>query len=344
MCFPADLEAAALASEQTESGRSGSEVGVDSGLRRRLQLVRGLQWVRAAEGDPLATLLRGYPGDAPPVSTEPISRSATGTMLVDGAQAPELRTAGGGLADWRPTGTRVMAVVAEDIEPADPADVAALAAASPPPVTEVPDELTDLVPVAELLCARVFADLLGAGVDSLLGATPVLDNLLCPQETAVTERMLAAVDDLRAALCARTPAFFLAVVAPRLAADLVTRTAATLLADGRWPDAEGAVERTRAVYAPVRLYITNISADLTVAGEPVSGGSQVAVVTSPAALPQLLDLPLVYATADAVLTAIARRHPRLVSSGAALERPLAPATRGLAHLPVASLRTELVGS
>ncbi|MEV6557669.1 hypothetical protein AB0M22_18275 [Nocardia sp. NPDC051756] len=344
MCIPPDLEAAALASEQTESGRSGSEVGVDSGLRRRLQLVRGLQWVRAAEGDPLATLLRGYPGGALPMSAGPISRSATGTVLVDGAQAAELLTAGNGFADWRPTGTRVMAVAAEDIEPADPADVAALAAASPPPVTEVPDDLTDLVPTAELLCAKAFADLLGAEPDSLLAATPVLDNLLCPQETAVTERMLAAVDDLRAALCARTPAFFLAVVAPRLAADLVTRTAATLLADGQWPDVEGAVERTRAVYSPVRLHLTTARTDLTIAGEVVPGDSQVAVLTSPAALPQLLDLPLVYATADAVLTAIARRHPRLVSSGAALDRPLAPATRGLAHLPVASLRTELVGS
>ncbi|KAA8887618.1 hypothetical protein F3087_18340 [Nocardia colli] len=317
---------------------------MDSGLRRRLQLVRGLQWVRAAEGDPLATLLRGYPGDARPVSAEPISRSATGTVLVDGTHAGELLTAGHGLADWRPTGTRVMAVAAEDIEPADPADVAALAAAAPPAVTDVPDELTDLVPVAELLCAKIFADLLGANPGSLLDATPVLDNLLCPQETAVTERMLAAVDDLRAALCARTPAFFLAVVAPRLAADLVTRTAATLLADGRWPDVEGAVERTRAVYSPVRLHLTTTNADVTVAGEVVSRDSQVAVLTSPAAPPQLLDLPLVYATADAVLTAIAHRHPRLVSSGAELERPLAPATRGPAQLPVASLRTELVGS
>ncbi|MFC9432999.1 hypothetical protein [Nocardia sp. NPDC057030] len=317
---------------------------MDSGLRRRLQLVRGLQWVRAAEGDPLATLLRGYPGDARPVRTEPISRSATGTVLVDGAQAVELLTAGHGLADWRPTGTRVMAVAAEDIEPADPADVAALAATPPPPVSAVPDELTDLVPAAELLCAKAFADLLGAAPDSLLGATPVLDNLLCPQETAVTERMLAAVDDLRAALCARTPAFFLAVVGPRLAADLVTRTAATLLADGRWPAAEGAVERTRSVYSPVQLHLTATGSDVTVAGELVQAGSQIAVLTGPAALPQLLDLPLVYATADAVLTAIAGRHPRLVSSGAALDRPLAPATRGLAHLPVASLRTERVGS
>ncbi|MEV1160419.1 hypothetical protein AB0J27_33955, partial [Micromonospora chokoriensis] len=80
---------------------------MDGALRRRLQLVRGLQWVRAAEGDPLAMLLRGYPGDAWSVSADPISRSATGTVLVGGAQAAELLAAGSGLADWRPTGTRV---------------------------------------------------------------------------------------------------------------------------------------------------------------------------------------------------------------------------------------------
>ncbi|MGC4864891.1 hypothetical protein ACLQ3B_05605 [Micromonospora sp. DT53] len=309
---------------------------MDSALRRRLQLVRGLQWLRAAEGDPLAMLLRGYPGDAWSVSTDPISRSATGTVLVGGAQAAELLAAGSGLADWRPTGTRVMAVAAEDIEPADPVDVAALADVPAPPVAGIPDELIDLVPTAELLCAKAYAELLGAEPDSLLGATPVLDNLLCPQGIAVAERMLVAVDDLRAALCARTPAFFLAVVAPRLTADLVTRTAAALLVDGQWPDVEGAVERTLAGYPPVRLHLTTTSADVTVAGEVVPGNTQVAVLTSPAALPSLLDLPLVYATAAAVLTAIALRHPRLVSTGAPLDRPLAPATGGLAHLPVAS--------
>ncbi|MFI9505148.1 hypothetical protein [Nocardia sp. NPDC052566] len=304
--------------------------------------MRGLQWMRAAEGDPLAALLRGHPTDARSVITDPVSRSSTGTVLVGGASAARLLEVGTGLADWRPTGTRVMAVAAEDIEPADPEDVAALAGVSASPVAGVPDELTDLVPAAELLCAKAYADLLGAEPDSLLGATPVLDNLLCPQETAVTERMLAAVDDLRAALCARTPALFLAVVAPRLTADLVTRAAAVLLADGRWPDVEGAVERTRAVYPPVRLHLTTTTADLTVAGEVIPGSSQVAVLTSAAALPRLLDLPLVYATAEAVLAAIALRHPRLVSAGAPLDRPHAPATGGLAHLPVASLRTEFL--
>ncbi|PXX59785.1 hypothetical protein DFR70_111169 [Nocardia tenerifensis] len=304
--------------------------------------MRGLQWLRAAEGDPLATRLRGHPADAPPAISDPLSRSTTGTVVVDGASAAELLASGNGLADWRPTGTRVMAVAAEDIEPADPADVAALADGPAPAISGVPEELTDLVPTAELLCAKAYADLLGADPDSLLGAAPVLDNLVCPQETAVTERMLAAVDDLRAALCARTPAFFLAVVAPRLTADLVTRAAAASLASGQWPDVEGAVERARAVYPPVRLYLTTTTEDVSVAGEVIPGDSQVAVLTGPAALPRVLDLPLAYATADAVLTAIARRHPRLVSTGTALDRPFAPVTGGLAHLPVESLRTEFL--
>ncbi|RDI62702.1 hypothetical protein [Nocardia pseudobrasiliensis] len=305
-----------------------------------MQLVRGLQWMRAAAGDPLAVLLRGHPADGWPVSADPLSHSTTGTALVGGAHAHEVLAASSGPADWRPTGTRVMAVAAEDIEPADPAGVAALAAASPPPVTGVPDELTDLVVTAELLCAKAYADLLGAEPDDLLGAAPVLDNLLCPQEPAVTERMLAAVDALRAALCARTPALYLAVVAPRLTADLVTRTAAALLADGRWPDTDGAVERIRAVHPPVRLQVVTTGAAVTVAGEVIPADTRVAVLTGPNALPHWVDLPLVYATADAVLTAIARRHPRLVSTGAPLDRPHAPATGGLAQLPVASLPTE----
>ncbi|MCM6771875.1 hypothetical protein NDR87_03720 [Nocardia sp. CDC159] len=305
-----------------------------------MQLVRGLQWVRAAAGDPLAVLLRGHPADGWPVIADPVSHSTTGTVLVGGAHAGTVFAASTGLADWRPTGSRVMAVAAEDIEPADPAGVAALADTPAPAVTAVPGELTDLVPAAELLCARAYAELLGAEPDDLLGATPVLDNLLCPQRAAATERMLAAVDALRAALGARTPAFFLAVVAPRLTADLVTRTAAALLADGRWPDTEGAVERTRAAHPPVRLQLTTTGAEVTVAGEVIPGNSQVAVLTRPDALPRWVELPVVYATADAVLTAIARRHPRLVSTGAPLDRPLAPATGGLDRLPVAPLPTE----
>jgi hypothetical protein len=203
----------------------------------------------------------------------------------------------------------------------------------------VPDELTDLVPAAESLCAKAYADLLGAGPDDLLGATPVLDNLLCPQDAATTERMLAAVAALRVTLGAGTPALYLAVVAPRLTADLITRTAVALLADGRWPDTGGAVERTCAAHPPVRLHLTTTGADVTVAGEVVTAGSQVAVLTGPDTRPRLLDLPLVRATADAVLTAIARRHPRLVAAGGQLDRPLAPATGGLAQLPVASLPT-----
>lgn len=313
---------------------------MDGGLRRRMQLVRGLQWLRAREGDPLAVLLRGHPAGGRPVITDPISRSSTGTLVAGAASAAEIFAAGTGLADWRPTGTRVMAVAAEDIEPADPQGVAALAAAPAPRVAEVPGELTDLVSVAELLCAKAFAELLGAAPEDLLGAAPVLDNLLCPQQAAATERMLTAVAALRAALGAHTPALYLAVVAPRLTADLVTRTAATLLAEGRWPDVAGAVERTGAVYPPVRVHLTTVAAAMTVAGEAIPGGSQVAVLTDPGALPRLLDLPVVSATAEAVLSAIARRHPRLVSAGAPVERPLAPATAGLIQLPVASLRTE----
>ncbi|GAA5051565.1 cytochrome P450 family protein [Nocardia callitridis] len=313
---------------------------MDSGLRRRLQLVRGLQWLRSAEGDPLAAVLRGHPAAAPSTITDSVYRSTTGTVVVGGRHTAELFAASAGLADWRPTGTRVMAVAAEEIEPADPADVAALADTAPPAVGDVPDELSDLVPIAESLCAKAYADLLGVEPDSLLGATAVLDNFLCPQETSVTEGMLAAVENLRDALCPRTPAFFLAVVAPRLTADLVSRTAATLLADGRWPDVVGAVERVSAANPLLSLSLTTTTEDVTVAGEVIPGSSQVAVLNSPAVWPRTLDLPLVDATADAVVTAIATRHPRLMATGAPVRRRCAPATSGLAHLPVASLRTD----
>lgn len=309
---------------------------MDGHLRRRLQLVRGLQWVRAAEGDRLSVLLRGHPSDGWPAITDSISRSATGTLVIGGTSAARVLELGSGLADWRPTGRRLMAVAAEEIAPVKPEDVTALAGVPAPRVACVPDELTDLVSTAELLCAKAYAEVLGAEPDCLLGAAPVLDNLLCPQETTVTENMLTSVDTLRIALGAGTPEFFLAVVALRLTADLVTRTAAALLLEGQWPDVVGATERTRARFPLVRLHLTDIREDVTVAGERVPGNSQVAVLTRPDALPRLLDLPLVYSTAEAVLTAIATRHPRLLLTGAPLDRPLAPATGGLAQLPVAS--------
>lgn len=307
-------------------------------MLRRLQLVRGLQWLRSAEGDQLALLLRGHPSDIWPTSIDPISRSATGTVLVaESASAARLLAAGADLADWRPTGTRVMAIAAEDIAPANVEDVGALARTRPPPVSCSSEELTDLVPLAEKLSVEAYADLLGAEPDSLLGALPVLDNFVCPQTTTVTDRMVTAVDALRDHLCVGTAAFFVAVVAPRLTADLVTRTLAILLSEGRWPGDEVSMEQLFAGQPLTRMHLSTTNTEVSIAGDVIQAGTQFVVLTCATVKPRLLDMPLVYATASAVLAAIRHSHPRLeITDRRPINRRHAPVTGGLHQLPVSS--------
>jgi hypothetical protein len=99
-------------------------MSVDDGLRRRMQLVQGLQWLRAAHGDSFAALLRGHEEHFDALNARlrlggRIRRSDTGTWVV-----ARYRTAAAILAnpafdarfiDWRPAGIPAMALTEHDL-------------------------------------------------------------------------------------------------------------------------------------------------------------------------------------------------------------------------------------
>ncbi|WFE95424.1 P450-derived glycosyltransferase activator [Micromonospora sp. WMMD987] len=242
-------------------------MSVDGGLRRRMQLVRGIQWLRAAQGDPFADLLRGQEQDPAGLATRlraggPVTCSAAGTwvvarhpvaaaVLADPAYEP-------GLLDWRPAGVPAMPLTADDLALAfgerdglraltDPvAGPAALARRHDELRQACERELTgrtgdvDLADITARMCLAMLAELVDlspAQRDRLAGcqadAGLVLDAMLCPQGAEATGRMLAAVATVREIVAGRQPYLVLALLGVRVAADLLGNALAALVADPR---------------------------------------------------------------------------------------------------------------
>ena len=244
---------------------------LEPGQRRRLQLARGLQWLRAAGGDPFAALLRDHDEDHADLSARlragaPIWRSTTGTWVVAGhrtamalAVDPAVEEQ---LADWRPLGIPVMPMTAhhlglhpegrESLRDLARAELRedALAGWQPGWAAAVRRRLDrageggrmDLATLAGELSVDMLADQLAlpeADRSRLAARAPLAglaaDSLLCPQDLRRTRDMIAAVADLRDLFEGRPLHLVLAVLGVRVCADLLRNALATLLADpARW--------------------------------------------------------------------------------------------------------------
>nr|AHA82001.1 Arm32 [uncultured bacterium] len=247
------------------SSESGvDDMTLDVGQQRRLQLVQGLQWLRAAHGDPFAALLRGHDEDVDALNArlllgEGIRRSETGTWVV-----ARYRTAAAMLADpafearfadWRPGGIPVMPLTERDLglaperraAPGGRARSAAVAHALARRQSQLAagveralDGLAgqvDLAPVAARISVEVLAELLELPAvqrDRLAERQPfaglATDSLLCPQGIVPTRRMLQAIADLRELFGGQPLRLVLAVVGVRVCTDLLLNALLELLA------------------------------------------------------------------------------------------------------------------
>jgi P450-derived glycosyltransferase activator len=244
-------------------------MSVDDGLRRRLQLVQGVQWLRAASGDPFAALLRGHDEDVDALNTqlrlgEGIGRSATGTWVVARYRVAAAMLASpvfsARFADWRPGGVPAMPLTERDLglEPENRAALLGLAesladrhnvawrhvrlTAACERVLDGLGARLDLATVAAGISVEMLAELLGLSAaqrDRLADRRPFAglasDSLLCPQGIERTERMLEAIADLRELFGGRPLDLVLAVVGTRIATDLLLEALLELLAfPARW--------------------------------------------------------------------------------------------------------------
>ena len=316
-------------------------------LGRRLQLVQGIVWAHSANGDPYAALLRGFDEDVAPihqrarargrlwrsamgswvtadhrVGSEVLTHPALGVRRVDGnpvdqpeqvipfaldtdvVEAERLRSvwelAGQDESAQRGRGivqqacARVLdGVAAQFADQFDMVDV----------VERAPVEaLADLFTLCECQRVRLREDCAAAAI--------AMDSVLCPQPLDATDRMLVAIEDLRAlfgelagpqaGLSAwvrsdgpgptpkdvRAWGTLAAVVAVPMAASLVTN-ALLALADkpALWSALAGdqglaglIVAETLRYDPPVQVAVSVASADLDLAGQRVLVGQQVAVL------------------------------------------------------------------
>ncbi|SCG58639.1 cytochrome P450 family protein [Micromonospora halophytica] len=244
-------------------------MSVDGGLRRRMQLVQGIQWLRAAQGDAFADLLRGQGQDPEALTArlrggEPMTRSATGTWVA--ARHPVAAAVlanpafDPGPLDWRPGGVPAMPLTGADLG-LTLDDRAGLRALAEPVVgaaalTRRHADLlraceraldgrageVDLAEVAARMSVAMLAELLGLSMaqrdrlaDCQADAGLVMDSLLCPQGGHRTERMLAAVAAVREIVGGRQPHLVLAVLGTRVTTDLLLNVLCELVAvPDRW--------------------------------------------------------------------------------------------------------------
>ncbi|MGH4011326.1 MAG: cytochrome P450 family protein [Pseudonocardiaceae bacterium] len=208
---------------------------VEDGLGRRLQLIQGIQWLHGANGDPYATLLRGFDDDVDAIHQQvrargPLWRSTTGTWVTAdhrlGAEVLSHPGLGPRCRDGLPVPQprQVMplteAFLGIDREEAGrlrdlwgPAFRGKAADRHQPRTEQVCERVLDgvdgqfdvITDVVQQVPVEVLADLFALSEpqrtrlrDDCADAAIALDSLLCPQRLAATRRMLDAVDDLRA--------------------------------------------------------------------------------------------------------------------------------------------------
>lgn len=346
-----------------------TELGLDNEpvqrLHRRLQLTQGIHWLLAAQGDPLAALLRGFDEDVTEIVARlrergPGWRSRTGAWVVTGHPLAARLLAGSDLLGRTPVDQAGAAAGS-----GEEADSAASACAG---VLDGLVQRCDLARVARSAAARALSsDDDPRALAVLADAEPALDAMVCPQPPATTRRLLAAVEELR--VRHRNP--LLAVVGVRVAATLSTNALTAVLRTGQWPELAAEPARATRVVAetlrhepPVQLYLASATAALDLMPVPaaVSEGEQVVVVLravnrDPAAFrhpdrfdadrpPSEMDsvvLPgaclapvLTFARAHAValLSGLASRYPGLRLDGPVTRAHRAPVTRPVTRLPV----------
>lgn len=327
---------------------------------RRLQLVQGIVWAHSANGDPYAALLRGFDEDVAPIHEQArargrLWRSAMGSWVTAdhrvGAEVLTHPALGVRRADGNPVGQPEQVIpFALDMDVAEAERLRsvweltwqgeseqwgrgivqqACARVLDGVAAQFADQF-DMVDVIKRVPVEVLADLFAlCGCrrvrlrDDCAAAAIAMDSVLCPQPLGATDRMLVAIDDLRAlfgevagshtGLSAwvrsdgtgptledvRAWGTLAAVVAARMAESLVTN-ALLALADkpALWSALVGdqrlaglIVAETLRYDPPVQVAVRVASADLDLAGQRVPAGHQVAVLLGaanrdPAVFPQ----------------------------------------------------------
>jgi P450-derived glycosyltransferase activator len=249
---------------------------IEDGQRRRMQLARGLQWLRAAGGDPFAALLRDHDEDqavlyANFLGRGPIWRSPTGTWVVAShrvateiSEDPAIEAR---LSDWRPLGIAVMPLTERDLGlqleqrtvlselSRSLTDEAALERHQSRLVDAAKRTLNrfgsgqrgdqlDLATIAAEMSVAMLAELLALPAaqrsrwaEQALRAAPAADSLLCPQSLHRTEELLTAVNDLRELFEGQPLHWVLGTVGARICTDLLRNALAALLAEpARWAE------------------------------------------------------------------------------------------------------------
>ncbi|MEU4711953.1 P450-derived glycosyltransferase activator [Nocardia salmonicida] len=291
---------------------------VNSELGRRLQLIQGLHWLYAADGDPYATLLRGFDDDLQPIhqslrergrlwpsrtgtwvtgrysdSVELIGHSALGTRYTEGQSAVQQ------VMDWDQE--------FGDIDPGESHRLgeAADALLAPASIGEryeqvlrsVGDEFDLLADVAERISVDLVADLFEVSASGRARLAENRGNLaiaadssLCPQRLDAGHLMLSALTELRELLGGRPLGLLYGVLGVRISADLLAKAVLALLEDPEhWTAiaddparAAKAVDETLRYDPPVQVQVAVAQRDFEAAGQHVPAGSQIAVVIAAA--------------------------------------------------------------
>ncbi|CAM5490814.1 hypothetical protein GCM10010329_69000 [Streptomyces spiroverticillatus] len=274
-------------------------------LGRRLQLVQGIHWLRGAQGDRYAALLRGYDAAGPQEhyaalrEAGPLWRSSLGTWV--GARygvAAELLALPAAAGAASPAVAWDAGLPAPDPAGRPDADrVRELAQQACVRLWEGPGGEADLVAdVAARVPAEVLADLHGlTGADrerltgALTAASGALDAALAPPAYPDAVRLSAAVAELREVL--GEGAVREAVVQVRAARELLAGALGALVAApqewallverGRGRAAQVVAETLRHD-APVKVQVFTAAAEAEVAGQRIAAGDEVAVVVGAA--------------------------------------------------------------
>ncbi|MEU7049896.1 cytochrome P450 family protein [Streptomyces eurythermus] len=223
--------------EQSERRTEAAQEMEDSELGRRLQMLRGMQWVFGANGDPYARLLCGMEDDPSPFydairTLGELHRSRTGAwvtadpglggrILADRRLGARRLVAGAGETDGLeqyvlPGHQAFLRLEREEAERlrevAAPVLGAAAVDAWRPLIDEVcaglakglPDTFDLVEEYAGLVPVEVLARIWGVPEEDRArfgrdcrALAPALDSLLCPQQLALSKDMASALEDLR---------------------------------------------------------------------------------------------------------------------------------------------------
>jgi P450-derived glycosyltransferase activator len=291
-------------------------------LARRLQLTQGLQWLYAANGDPYASLLRGFDDDLRPVHELLRQRGSLWTSRLETWVSARYSTAAELLghpalathrgeqpatpttATWDADFAGISTAQVEELGHRLPG-VDALRHRYELVLDQVGPEFDVVADVAEKVPAAVLGELFAvdgqprratltarcadAVVAVAVAVAVAVDSLLCPQKLETTYRMIEAVDELRTLLDAQPLGILHATFGVRLSADLVAKAVLALLDEGRWaelvadPDqVPAAVEETLRYDPPVQIHTGTAQIDLQVDSQQVLKGSHVAVIIAAA--------------------------------------------------------------